>query len=194
MTITLAIKNRIKYMPKGKPFSCSIFSEVGPRTSVDKALSRMVQSGFLERITRGVYMRPKVTKYVGQVRPSPTVVMRVIAKAKGEVIQIHGSEAVRIFNLSIQMQMIPTYYTSGPSREINVGNAVVRLQHVSRARLQHAGTRVGAALSALYYIGKDNLTMSSLTSIVSTLSAGEVKKLRTSMMPNWMRSAVLSAT
>lgn len=92
--------------------------------------------------------------YVGWVRPSPTVVMRVIAKAKGEVIQIHGSEAVRIFNLSTKMQMIPTYYTSGPSREIHVGNAVVRLQHASLSRLQHAGTRVGAAISALYYIGK----------------------------------------
>src|SRR3546814_1736500 len=96
-------------------------------------------------------MRPKMSKYTGRVvRPSPLAVVEVITKANGETIQIHGAEAVRRLGLSTQMQVLPTFYTSGSTREIKVGNAVVRLRHVSKDRLQHAGTTVGVALTALY--------------------------------------------
>ncbi len=111
-------------------------------------------SGALERIARGVYMRPKLSKYTGRVHPSPLTVMDVITKANGETIQVHGAGAVRRLGLSTQMQVLPTYYTSGSTREIKVGNAVVRLKHVPSNRLQHAGTRVGMALIALHTLGK----------------------------------------
>ncbi len=54
-------------MPKGRPFVGSVFAQVGSRASINKALSRLVQSGTLERVARGVYMRPKTSKYTGWV-------------------------------------------------------------------------------------------------------------------------------
>lgn len=190
MSVTEAIANRIKHFPKGKPFASSNFAAEGPRTAVDKALSRMVRSGSLERVARGVYMRPKISKYVGRVSPSPTSVVMAIAKARGEIIQVHGSEAVRLFRLSTQMQILPTFYTSGSTREIRVGNLSVRLQHAPRERLQHAGTKVGAALSAMYYIGEKNLSEGMAQRIIGTLSAEEISKLLACKMPEWMRTAV----
>lgn len=47
MSVAESISNRIKHMPKGKPFAGAVFAQVGSRTSVDKALSRMVLSGSL---------------------------------------------------------------------------------------------------------------------------------------------------
>lgn len=194
MSVAAVIANRIKYMRKGRPFSRAVFAQVGSRASIDKALSRLVQSGRLERVVRGVYMRPKFNQYVGKnVRPSPTTVMRVIAKSNGETIQIHGSEAVRRLGLSTQMQMRPTFYTSGSTRELKVGNAVVRLQHVSRDRLQHAGTNVGLALSALHYIGKEGLSAQVVCKITNSLSGEELSKLKACRMPGWMRSALVLA-
>ena len=192
MSVAQAIFNRIKRMPKGRPFAGSMFAQVGSRASVDKALSRLVQSGTLERVTRGVYMRPKMSKYTGRVvRPSPLAVMEVITKANGETIQIHGAEAVRRLELSTQMQVVPTFYTSGSTREIKVGNAVVRLKHVSRDRLQHAGTNVGMALTALHYIGKKGLSPQVVSKITNALSSEELLKLRACRMPEWMRSALV---
>jgi hypothetical protein len=191
MSVAESISNRIKHMPKGKPFAGAVFAQVGSRASVDKALSRMVVSGSLERVARGVYMRPKHSEYTGKkVRANPIAVMEVVAKARGETIQVHGVEAARRLGLSTQMQVLPTYYTSGSTREIRIGNAVVRLRHASRQRLQQAGTQVGVALTALLYLGKDGLTEQAVGKIASSLSVEEFNKLMACKMPEWMRAAL----
>lgn len=56
MSVAGEVWKRIKHMPKGKPFVGLALATVGPRTSVYKALSRMVLRGLLERVARGVYM------------------------------------------------------------------------------------------------------------------------------------------
>ncbi|TRZ59221.1 hypothetical protein DZA28_04385 [Pseudomonas alloputida] len=191
MSIAVSISNRIKLMPKGKPFSRAILAQAGSRASVNKALSQMVLSGFLERVARGVYMRPKVSEYTGRkVRANPISVMQVVIRARGETIQIHGAEAARRLGLSTQMQILPTYYTSGPTREIKIGNAVVRLRHASRERLQQAGTQAGVALTALLYLGKEGINELTINKIAKSLSAEEFKKLMACKMPKWMRSAL----
>jgi hypothetical protein len=190
MSVEEKISHRVKYMQKGRPFSSRVFAQVGSRASVNKALSRLVRSSLLERVARGVYMRPKLTKYTGTVRPSPLAVMEVITKANGETIQIHGCEAVRRLGLSTQMQVLPTFYTSGSTREIKVGNAVVRLKHVSWDRLQHAGTKVGVALTALRYTGKEGASVKIVRKIINVLSREELTMLCACKMPEWMRSAL----
>lgn len=178
-------------MRKGEPFPSAVFAQVGSRAAVHKALSRLVQSGLLERVVRGVYMRPKQSKYTaGRVRANPLSVLEVIAKANGETLQMHGAEAIRRLGLSTQMQVLPTLYTSGYTREIRIGNAVVRLRHVSSIRLQHAGTKIGTALTALYYIGKEGLSAHVVSKITSTLTSEELSKLHACDMPRWMRSAL----
>ncbi|HHM4372459.1 TPA: DUF6088 family protein [Pseudomonas aeruginosa] len=193
MSATEAISNRLKYMQKGQPFSRVVFAQVGSRAAVDKALSRLVKSGCLERVARGVYMRPKLSAYTGRgVRPSPLSIMSVITKANGETIQIHGAEAVRRLGLSTQMQVVPTFYTSGATRDIKVGNAVVRLRHASSDRLQHAGTRVGMVLSALHYLGKEGVSTQVVSKITNAMNGEELLKLRACRMPAWMRSVLLA--
>ncbi|KQW19898.1 MULTISPECIES: DUF6088 family protein [Pseudomonas] len=194
MSVAESISNRIKHMPKGRPFAGAVFAQVGSRASVDKALSRLVLSGSLERVARGVYMRPKQSEYTGKrVRANPIAVMEAVAKVRGETIQVHGAEAVRRLGLSTQMQVLPTYYTSGSSREIRIGSAVVRLRHVSRLRLQQAGTKIGVALTALLYLGKEGLTELAARKVASSLSKEEFNKLMACKMPEWMRSALVCA-
>lgn len=190
MSAADAISKRLKYMRKGRPFSRVVFAQVGSRAAVDKALSRLVQLGCLERLVRGIYMRPKVSKHIGRVRPSPVSVMMAITRANGETIQVHGAEAVRRLGLSTQMQVVSVYYTSGATRDIRVGDAVVRLRHVSSDWLQHTGTNVGTVLTALYYLGKSALSPQVVFKIVTAMSRDDLITLRTCRMPRWMRSAV----
>lgn len=191
MSVSKSISKRIKYMPKGKPFTSASFAQAGSRSAVDKALSRMVVIGFLERVTRGIYMRPKQSEYTGKkIRANPIAVMEVVSRTRGETIQLHGVEAARRLGLSTQMQIIPTYYTSGSTREIKIGNAVVRLHHASQQRLQQAGTQVGLALTASFYLGKEGLTQPTIRKIANSLSAKEYEQLMACKMPKWMRSAL----
>ncbi len=93
MSVSESIFNRIKHMPKGKPFSGALFVQAGSRASVDKALSRMVLRGLLERVARGVYMRPKQSEYTGgKIRANSIQVMEAIARARGETSRCMGQK------------------------------------------------------------------------------------------------------
>ncbi|WP_455230432.1 DUF6088 family protein [Geopseudomonas aromaticivorans] len=190
MPIASTIWQQVKYLPKGRPFSSRRFVGLGSRSAVGKALARLVSAGELERITRGIYMRPKISPYVGSVRPSALAVIRVIAKQNHETIQVHGAEAVRAFHLSTQMQTKPVLYTSGSSREIQIGALTIRLRHVSPEKLQHAGTKVGLALVALFYLGSNGVIPTSVTKIKSQLTPAELKQLAACKMPAWMSKAL----
>lgn len=191
MSVAESIAKRVKRMSRGRPFTKALFAEEGSRTSVNKALSRMARSGLLERVARGIYMRSKISEYTGRkVRANPITVMETVVKASGETIQIHGVEAVRRLGLSTQMQVLPTYYTSGSTREIKMGNAVVRLRHSSWQRLQQAGTQAGLALTALFYLGKEGVTDQVTGKILCLLSAEEYSKLMACKMPKWMRKVL----
>lgn len=190
MSIASTLWQQVKYLPKGRPFSSRRFAGLGSHSAVGKAIARLVSTGELERITRGIYMRPKISPYVGRVRPSPLAVIRVIAKQNRETIQVHGAEAVRAFRLSTQVQIQPVLYTSGSSREIRVGALTIRLQHVAPEKLQRAGTKVGLALVALFYMGRKGVNPTSVTKIKNELTPAELKQLAACKMPAWMSKAL----
>ena len=191
MSVTKSIRSRVLRIQKGKPFTTGDFLGLGSRPAVDKALSRFVEEGLIDRVARGVFVRPKTSKFVGRVMPSIAQVINAMATSSGETLQIHGAEAVRRFQISTQMPVKPIYYTNGASREITVCNTKVRLTHTSSAKkLQHAGTNVGAAISALWYLGKDNVGKREVLLIKKGLSEVEFKRLCASRLPNWMSEAL----
>ncbi|MFZ9478269.1 MAG: DUF6088 family protein, partial [Steroidobacteraceae bacterium] len=78
------IRQRIEAMPIGEPFTPTAFLECGTRASVDQTLSRLVKAGSIERVTRGVFVRPEVSRFVGKVSPSPLKVAETVALWHGE--------------------------------------------------------------------------------------------------------------
>jgi len=195
MSTTEAIRARIQRLSKGKPFTSSRFLKLGSRAAVDKALSRLVEDGAIERLARGVFVRPKKSRFIGTVTPEISEVVEVIAKSHGETIQVHGAEAARRFKLSTQMPTSPVFYTSGPSRSLRVGNITVKLMHTtSHRRLQFAGKREGLALSALWYLGKENVTPETVSRIKSGLSPQEFETLKSANLPAWMTDALNAST
>ena len=191
MSVAASIKNRVQRVQQGEPFTNNRFLKLGSRPAVDKAISRLVDQGVIERVARGVFVRPRNSRFVGRVMPDVSRVIEVIAKSHGEVIQVHGAEAARRFKISAQMPTRPVYYTSGPSREIRVGKLKVKLMHTSSHRkLQHAGKKPGLALSALWYLGKEQVNAETIHLIREGLSSAEFKTLRSSSMPAWMSEAI----
>lgn len=178
-------------MPRGEPFSNNRFLKLGARSAVDKAISRLVDKGVIERVVRGVFVRPKKSRFVGNVMPEVSRVIEVIAESHGETIQVHGAEAARRFKITTQVPTKPVYYTSGPSREIRIGNLTVKLMHTSSHRkLQHAGKKTGLALSALWYLGKEQVNAKIIRHIREGLSTAEFNALRSTAMPGWMSQAI----
>jgi hypothetical protein len=191
MSVAEHIKRRVSKLQKGQPFSTGGFLSFGSRAAVDKAISRLVDEGAIERVARGVFVRPKESRFVGKVMPDVSRVIEVIAKGHGETIQVHGAEAVRRFKISTQVPTRPVYYTSGPSREIQIGNLKVKLMHTSSHRkLQLAGKKAGLALTALWYLGKDQMNARTIQLIREGLSEHEFEQLIAASKPAWMTEAL----
>lgn len=180
-------------MRKGRPFHRSLFDGLAPSRSATRALSKLVDSGSLERVAHGIYMRPKVSRVIGKIPVSPLQIVMLEAKIRGQQIQVHGAEAVRRLGFSTQMQMIPIYFTSGSRREVRIGKAVVQLRHASGARLQGAGSGVGMVLTAIHYLGRQEATTDVVAQIMKRLSVREIEVLQTFDIPKWMRRVIASA-
>ena len=187
------VMQRVKRLRKGRPFSIRDFAELGTSTAISKAVAKLVRRDELERVCRGIYMRPKYSQYSGRaLHPGTLDLVNLIAKQNRWTLQIHGADAVRRFGLSTQMPVIPIYYTSGPSRSISVGKAQIRLVHAAPMAMQCAGTKVGMAISALLYLGKGGITPEDVAVVIKALSPEEMNKLLACRMPKWMRMVLMS--
>ena len=187
------IRQRIEDSPPGEPFTSAEFLACGTRASVDQTLSRLIKSGVIERVARGVFVKPETNRFVGKVMPEPAKVANALAKASGSTIQINGAEAARRFGLSTQTPVQPNFSTSGPSRIVRIGAMEIRMTHVGPGKLALAGRPAGEALAALWYLGKSGVTPPVINKIRGKLSAGEFEALRTCRKPSWMSDAFFAA-
>jgi hypothetical protein len=192
-TAAESIRGYIEGLPAGEPFTTADVIRFGTRAAVDQNLTRMVRNGSIERIARGVFVRPVINEYVGKVSPEPTKIAKAVAQSSGSAIKVHGAEAARQFQLSTQTPMQSVYWTSGPNREIKVGKTRILLRHAGSKKLALAGTPAGTALAALWYLGKEQVTPAVIEQIKSRLPESEFEALRseTRSMPAWLSDAFI---
>ncbi len=186
-----SVRAHVSTLAPGEPFTSSDLLPVGTRASVDQALSRLVRADVIERIARGVFARPRTNPYVCNVTPSPEQVARAVARSTGSVIEVHGAEAAREFGLTTQVPMRPVYLTSGRSRTMQAAGVEIQMRHVADSRLLLAGRPAGRAFAALMYLGKNEVTTSTIKAIKRRLPPREFEALLSSAssMPSWLSDA-----
>jgi len=191
MSVMKQVRQYVSRLPKGKPVPTASFMKFGTRAAVDQALSRLVKEGYLTRVGRGLYVRPKVSPYVGKVPPRVMEVVR--AKAGNATVQVNGAEAARKLGLSTQVTTKAIFLTNGPSKHFNVGELEVTLKHVASRKLLLAGRPAGLAISAFWYLGKNKLNAEIVEKVRTFLPPEEFAALRNELpsMPIWMQSVVL---
>ena len=191
MSIAKTIRKRVLQTPKARPFTTKRFIHLGSRSAVDQALSRLVREGVIQRIIPGVFARPGSSKYIkGAVMPGAREVVKAIAKARGDIVQMQGAEAALYMRLSNQVPMKDIFFTSGPSREFKLGNLPVTLKHVPPRKLQLAGTHPGMALTALWFLGKNLVDDKVVRTVREELSAEDFETLKRADIPVWMAKAL----
>ncbi|MEW6775274.1 MAG: DUF6088 family protein [Bdellovibrionota bacterium] len=191
MAIVELVRKRIGNIPAGEPFTPKAFAGLGTRAAVDQTLSRLARSGAIERVARGVYVRPEKTRF-GPVPPSPSKVVGALARATQASVQVHGAEAANKLGLSTQVPARPVFWTSGPSRRFTMGKLEIELRHTSPRKLALAGRPAGLALAALWYLGREEVTPEVVGRIRQKLPEKEFRALQgaVSSMPAWMADAV----
>lgn len=186
--LTRLVQSKIRDLPNGTPFAAGDFASLGGRAAIAQALKRLTDRGEITRLRRGLYVRPRLSRFVGEVLPSAHEIVEALAQRRHETIQIGGAEAARKLGLSTQMPVTPTYLTSGRSQTITIGNLPVRLQHASPRKLALAGRPAGEALAALYYLGSSGVDFAAVERIRDRLPPREFEALLRArpLMPAWM--------
>lgn len=192
MSISKQILEHIESIPLGKPFTASNLFEVSSSNNVAQALVRLVKRGVIIRVARGVYVRPKHNRYVGAVIPNSSEIAYSLAQNEGATIQVHGAEAAAQFGLTTQIPVKPIYLTNGPSRKLHMGKLQITLKHVTPRKLALAGTKAGVALTALWYLGKNQVNKNTISIIHNKLSQEQFELLSNSthLMPAWLANAL----
>jgi hypothetical protein len=183
-----AVRHAIEALPEGKAFSSKELLQLGTRAAVDQILYRMAKDNEIVRVARGIYARPQWNKHVkAPVMPEPYVVAELVAKARGVKVGPTGAEAANMFGLSTQVPTQPVYATTGRTGEIKVGKNIIRFRHVAPRKMQFAGTAIGAAISALRYLGKEQVTMEVIAKLETSLTHEDFQRLRqaTTALPGW---------
>lgn len=182
------IRQHLQSLSLGEVFTSADLLHYGTRASIDQTLSRLVKAGEICRLSPGIFTKPEVSRYLGQVMPDPIKVVEALARHTGAIVQAHGSVAALRLGLTKQVALKSVFLTSGPSRRIKFGNSEIRLLHTSTTKMALAGTPAGLALSALWYLGKDAVTSSTIEIIRTKLAPEDFQALCAAkpLMPAWM--------
>ena len=188
MTQITQVVNYINSLKPGVPFSGkALYSFVSP-DNARQILSRLVKTGELKRISRGIFLKPKTISGLGEVPASVQDIAKVVADSTGETIEVHGAEAARQLKLATQVPMKIIYQTSGTSRKLTIGGREFEFRHVSQSKLCLSGTVAGKVVAALSYLGKDEVTPAMVKTIRKNLSDQEFFEVVQHMnrMPTWI--------
>ncbi|WP_326519547.1 DUF6088 family protein [Acinetobacter sp. CAAS 2-6] len=192
-SIAETVKQKITRFQRGRVFSADHIHVEGSRQAVQRSLSRLAEEGQICRIQNGIYYKPEYSPILKGKRLPPDLneTIKVIAKKNNETIQVHGAIAANKLGLSTQVPLTKVFYTNGISREIEIAGSRVKFIHTAnRKLLQHAGTDVGMAIAALYYLGKDLVNAQVIQHIQSRLTEKEFEQLTKAELTHWMKSAL----
>lgn len=187
------IMRRARAGGRGSVFTPTDFLDVAGRAAVDQSLSRLVKSGKLRRLARGLYDFPKVHPKLGALSPAPDDVARALARETGSQAQIAGAHAANALGLSTQVPAKSLYLTDGPSRRIVLGRRVVDLRHASPKHLIAPGSPAGTVVQALRHVGP--MRAADVAQVASRRLSVSDKKLLVSNVvqaPAWMRPTLIS--
>ncbi len=182
------IRRRVQKAEPDTVFHAGQFLDVDTRTAVDKALSRLVASGFLKRLARGLYYEPKTHPVLGELLPPVESVAKALTDRDHVKLQPFGGYAANLLRLSEQVPARVIFLTDGKSRKIHYGNQTIELRQVSPRMMAAAGRMTGLVIAGLRYVGKANITPERVAHLRKLLSPADRRQLLAdiTLAPAWM--------
>ena len=181
--------------PKGTLFFPEDFRAIASSEAVRKALQRLEEKDVIRRVAQGIYVKPKINTYIGEVLPSAEEVAEGIAKRDKIRIVPTGVYALHALGLSAQIPLNLVFLTDGAARTIKVGMRTIKLKKTTPKNLMAKGKISSLAIQALREIGKDKATPEELERIVKLLREEypQLLKQDIKLAPEWIRQIMKGA-
>ena len=187
------IDETVREAEPGAIFVPSDFAEAGAPDAVRKALSRMVESGELERPMRGLYRKPRLSAFLDKPVPaSPHEIAEALARKFEWRIAPYGDTALNQLGVDPQVPSIVRYVSDGPYRTYQYGPYAIEFRHSANRDLSSLSPVAATVVQALKALGKDRLTEEALDAVSSRLDDAQLEKLasETRNTTSWVRDAI----
>ncbi len=186
MYTAVLIHRHINRLKDNKPFSIRDFLNYGSRNAVDQIFHRLVKSGQIIRIARGIFIK--------DTSPMPSILEVALTKAKafGKRLATHGSQAAHQLKLCaiLETEGESIYACNGSSSSFRFGNIRVRFISVSQRKISLGEEVAGLAARALWYLGKLNCSARLACQAMAQFNRNDRQALREKIkiMPAWLAS------
>lgn len=192
MSIQEKIAAQIHALPEGELLLPSDFSDLGSSEAVRLSLFRLEKAGIIVRVAQGIYVRPKISKWIGPISPSAEEVAEAIAKRDRIRTVPTGSYALNAVGLSTQVPMNIVLLTDGSPREIKVGKRTIKFKKTTPKNLLAKGKISRLVIQALKEIGNGNVTEDEGKKIFELLKKEDEKDLKhdIALAPVWIQKMI----
>lgn len=153
------IRERVLSAENGMVFTTSDFADIADSDTVRQSLNRLVNSGILRRVFRGVFEKPKYSNLLKEyVATDPNAVANALARSYHWTIAPCGNTALNFLGLSTQVTATWSYISDGPYRIYEWDSTKIEFKHRANREITGLSYITVLVVQALKTLGKDNVT------------------------------------
>jgi hypothetical protein len=188
-SVEYKIEKSIKARATGSLLFPDDFAGKGSADSIRKALLVLKDKGLIKSVAHGIYVRPKMNAYIGEVLPTAEEVAQAIAKRDKIRLVPTGAYSLHALGLSTQIPLKLVFLTDGAARTIKVGKRTIKLKKTTPKNLMAKGKISSLVIQALREIGKDKASPVELKQISNLLRKEDPQLLKhdIKLAPEWIK-------
>lgn len=189
------ISNKIDTLQNGALFFVDDFLDFGSSESVKKALLRLEEKQKINRLSHGIYYKPRHSNVLGELLPTINEVAEAIARRDRTRIIPTGIYAKNILGLTTQVAMKYVFLTDGAARTIKIGNRTISFKSTVPKNLVTKGDLSTLVIQALKQIKKNNVDEKTLQIIFDQLKNEKKENIihDSKLAPAWIREILLKS-
>lgn len=170
----LVIK-RLKDYEDGAVFGIPDFVDITDSKTLHMILKRLADNGEVIKIMRGVYMKPRYSKLLGENIPPRIVdIAETIARSYGWTIVPTGATALNSLGLSTQVPANYEFLSDGPYKKYEYNGIDISFKHTDKnTELTQVTKKAALIIQALKAIGKDGIDKTVIKKIADSLTKEE---------------------
>jgi hypothetical protein len=147
------IYSRICAGTPGGVWTASDFADFGTRDAVDKTLQRLVTTGKLRRIDRGLYDRPRTNPLTAKsTGPDYRAVIEAVVRRDQARILVDGMTAANDLGLSDAVPGRVVVHSDARLKPIRIGNLTINFRPTSASKLYWAGRPAMRIVQAMSWL------------------------------------------
>lgn len=186
------IEIKILKSSRGELFFADDFVKYASSENVRKILSRLENEDLIERLSHGIYIKPKKDPLLGTIYPNIEEIAKQIAKRDKARIAPTGVLALYLLGLTTQVPLKAVYLTDGSQREVKIGNLVIKFKRTVPKSFAIKDGLLHLIVQAFKERGQQEVSEEFLKAIKSSVIKLEEKVLQNQLAyaPVWIQKYI----